>query len=251
VSTPDQRARDKDRDAAIEVVEAAWADGQIIEADRDKRVEELLRAQTLGEIQMLTHDLQPPAAAPAPVPVEAVPVESPPLVSPAGVDYGAPMPLTDPSATTARPVTFPKALLLVPLVVALVIGISVVGGIVALVREVDDGIESVTDSPSYAPGVEPEKGDVNVISAAGYADLVAAVKEETGGTQAFSAVLYPTYAVVELPADVTTQREKYYYWDGRDLNNQDANGTSSADRFDLSTIDPAVVVRLVQNSTEH
>ena len=53
-----ERARDKDRDAAIEVVEAAWADGQIIEADRDKRVEQLLLAQTLDEIRMLTHDLQ-------------------------------------------------------------------------------------------------------------------------------------------------------------------------------------------------
>ena len=83
VSTPDQRARDKDRDAAIEIVEAAWADGQIIEADRDKRVEELLRAQTLGEISMLTHDLQAAAPAtrrPVPPPPEtpAAPMTAPP-----------------------------------------------------------------------------------------------------------------------------------------------------------------------------
>lgn len=57
--TPDQRARDQDRSAAIEAVQAAWADGQIVEADRDKRVEELQRAQTLGEVQMLVHDLEP------------------------------------------------------------------------------------------------------------------------------------------------------------------------------------------------
>ena len=36
----------------------AWAVGEIIEADRDKRVEHLQMAQTLDEIPMLTHDLQ-------------------------------------------------------------------------------------------------------------------------------------------------------------------------------------------------
>lgn len=49
MSTSDWRARDQDRDAAIETVEAAWADGQIVEADRDHRVEALRRAQTLAE----------------------------------------------------------------------------------------------------------------------------------------------------------------------------------------------------------
>ena len=63
-----KRARDADRDAAIEVVEAAWADGQIVEADRDKRVEELLRAQTMSEIRTYTQDLQPPQPDPSGVP---------------------------------------------------------------------------------------------------------------------------------------------------------------------------------------
>ncbi len=63
-----KRARDSDRDAAIEVVEAAWADGQIVEADRDKRVEELLRAQTMAEIRTYTQDLQPPQPDPSGVP---------------------------------------------------------------------------------------------------------------------------------------------------------------------------------------
>jgi hypothetical protein len=49
-----------------------------------------------------------------------------------------------------------------------------------------------------------------------------------------------------VPVDATTQREKYYYWDGRDLTDQDSKSTSTDDRFDLQTVDPAVVVRLVQ-----
>ena len=49
VAGNDKRARDQDRDRAIQVVEAAWADGQVVEADRDKRVESLLQAQTMAE----------------------------------------------------------------------------------------------------------------------------------------------------------------------------------------------------------
>jgi Domain of unknown function (DUF1707) len=244
MSTPDERARDKDRDAAIKLVEAARASGRIIEADRDKRVEELRRAQTLGEIQMLTNDLQSSAGTPAPAPL--------PVVAASTVEYGPAMSATTASAptstsTSATPTKFPKALLLVPLVIVLVVGISVVGGVVALVHGVNDGIDGIESSiPSYAPGDEPEKGDVNVLSVGGYADLVDAVREETGATVVFSAVLYPTYAVVELPVDASTQREKHYYWDGHELVDQDSKSTSTEERFDLRSVDPAVVVRLVQ-----
>ena len=235
VSTPEQRARDKDRDAAITMVEAAWADGQIVEADRDKRVEELGRAQTLGEIRMFTQGLEPTMSDAAP-PTPPAPPASP-------VEYGPSAPTPVSTTTTAK---MPKALLVVPLIVVLVVGVSVVGGIVALVNGASNGIDSVTSSQSYAPGEEPDEGDVNVLSEGGYADLVAAVKDETGATTSFSAVLYPTYAVVEIPVDATTQREKYYYWDGRTLVDQDSKNTSTGKRFDLQSVDPAVVVRLVQ-----
>ena len=84
----DKRARDQDRDQAIEVVEAAWADGQIIEADRDKRVESLLQAQTMAEVQMLTHDLQLPKTPPPPA-----------QYGQAEVEVDTPVPV----ATTKRP----------------------------------------------------------------------------------------------------------------------------------------------------
>ena len=50
----------------LDAFEAAWAEGQIVEADRDKRVESLLQAQTMAEVQMLTHDLQLPRTPPPP-----------------------------------------------------------------------------------------------------------------------------------------------------------------------------------------
>ena len=60
VIDPQKKARDADRDAAIEVVEAAYADGQISRPDYDLRVDRLLRATTFGELQMLIQDLRLP-----------------------------------------------------------------------------------------------------------------------------------------------------------------------------------------------
>ena len=223
MSTPDQRARDKDRDAAIEVVEAAWADGQIVEADRDKRVEELLRAQTLAEVRMLVHDLQPPAHAPvtASTPLAA---SEPPYAT-----------LEQVHATTPPGGKVSRAVLVVPLVVVAVIAVVIIGAVVAIVGAIDASQGGLGGSDEPA----------DVLSVEGYADLLAAIEEETGSTVAFSAVLYPTYASVELPVDRTTQREEYWYWDGRELTNNDVKSTSSFERTDLSRVDPAVLVDLV------
>lgn len=229
----DQRARDKDRDAAIEVVEAAWTDGQIIEADRDKRVEQLLLAQTLDEIRMITHDLQAPAGSEIPVVVPDPPV----------VNYGPPSPAADPPYATLDQVTamaprkVSKAVFLIPLAVVLVIAVASIGGIIALVGSIGDGIDGIDAGPVG--------DDADVLSVDGYADLLAAIEEQTGSTVAFSAVLYPTYASVELPVDATSQREEYWYWDGRDLTRSDSKSTSSFGRTDLSRVDPAVIVDLV------
>jgi len=235
-----EKARESDRDAAIELVQAAFAVGEIVEADRDKRIEQLQLAQTLDEIRMITHDIQsaaPEASATDPAP-DPTPAAAP------YVPYG-------PSETTPE-VDFPtlqqvqaskdgpklsKAVVLVPLAIVLVVAIALIGGIVALVdNSTDDG-----DGPLGLGSEEPD-----VLSEDGYQDLLDAVRDETGGTTAFSAVLYPTYAVVELPVDDSTQREEYWYWDGEELTNNGTKSTSSFPRTDLAQIDPALVVDLVE-----
>ncbi|WP_395692229.1 DUF1707 domain-containing protein [Nocardioides sp.] len=295
MSTPDQRARDKDRDAAIEVVEAAWSDGRIVEADRDKRIEELRRAQTLGEVQMLVHDLQStpapgpgpepgpeagpepghaagavvpaaylaptgyreyqpggssPAADPTPDPeaAEAAGTEAGSEVPPATwlpdtpaqppphVPYGSPMPTPAPTASSAR---VSKRLLLVPLVGVVVVAVLAIGGITAIVNAIRD------NTTSGVLGALDHQ-DANVISVQGYTDLLDAVREQSGSTTAFSAVLYPTYAVVELPVDHRTAHEEYWYWDGSELTSNDIKSSSSFPRTDLASVDPQVVVDLVR-----
>ncbi len=225
----DKRARDQDRDQAIEVVEAAWADGQIIEADRDKRVESLLQAQTMAEVQMLTHDLQLPKTPPPPA-----------QYGQAEVQVDTPVPVAKPKRTGGN-----KGLLLL----LLLIPIGLVIGVIAIVVQIASGVSSAIDSDDLppAPGAEPDRGEVNVLSPEGFDDLVAALEEETGSSTVFEAVLYSEYAVVSVPVDATTDRTHSFYWDG-ELDESGSKSTSAYERFDLADIDPTVVVSVVDQA---
>src|SRR5687768_2659438 len=54
------RAKDEDRDRFVELIEAAYVDGQIGAEDRELRVSRALSAATLDELEALTRDLQRP-----------------------------------------------------------------------------------------------------------------------------------------------------------------------------------------------
>jgi hypothetical protein len=226
VTTPDDRARDRDRDAAIEQVEAALKSGRIVQADHDMRIEQLKHAQTATEVRMLVQDLAP----------------APP------VPYGPPSPGASPSyptladvrAMTADGTKVSKKVFVLPLIAVVIFVVGLIGGIVALTNALGDGGGGI----GGIGGGDAAPADV--LSEQGYADLLDAIEAETGGTVAFSAVLYPTYAVVELPVDATTNREGYWYWDGHELSDNDTKSTSSFARMDLSTVDPAVIVDLVE-----
>lgn len=237
MSTSDWQARDRDRDAAIKVVQAAWANGRIVQADRDHRIESLRHAETLAEVKMLVHDLQLPEQ---------------PVVVPAPADlYGSPASTTPVAATGAVPARAARTGCLIGVVIVIVAIGGLGAGLFAVVREVGDVVDSgTTGTPALPlPGAEPVAG-VNVLSVGGYADLVDAVEQATGSTQAFDAVLYPAYAVVSLPVDRSSQREERWYWDG-ELEALGSRSTSSYERFDLASVDARVVVRLVKRVRRH
>lgn len=105
--------------------------------------------------------------------------------------------------------------------------LTVGGGAVAL--------RSVTS----ADGV-PGFGAPDALSAEGLDQLRDDVAERTGGTEVFRAVIYPEYAVVDVPVDATSQREESLRWDG-DLTDFAGKGTASNARVDLADVDAAVV----------
>ncbi|UYM04853.1 DUF1707 SHOCT-like domain-containing protein [Solicola gregarius] len=57
------RARDADRNLAIELIDAAYSDGQLTTTEREDRCARVLAAETLGQLRALTGDLQLPLVA--------------------------------------------------------------------------------------------------------------------------------------------------------------------------------------------
>ena len=128
-------------------------------------------------------------------------------------------------------------------VVSVVAGIAVVVFLVSLLSG-GDGDAAGPGAVTSTPGSEQPAG--GVLSAKGFRDLLAAVKDETGTTNVFDATMYPTYAVLELPVDRETLRQQSFYWDGKKLKANDSFGKSSSPRVDLSSIDVDGMLRLVR-----
>ena len=245
-----QRPKDKDRDDAIAQIEAAASRGQIVDADKAKRIQEVKSAGSLADLDLITRGLAAPAAAATPVgptyqqyqPPTAPPVTEPEVASstpPPTIQYGEAL---TPSVGTAIPTaTAPtlrrsghggKLVLLIVLIVIAGIAIPVFLGIKALVDTAEDALDDL--NPSGA----------DVFSADGIAELTADIEEETGSTKVFSAVLYPEYAVVSAPAEGSRKRYISYYWNGSLSESSKGSGVYEG-LFDMRDIDAQVVTDLL------
>ncbi|MEJ7832023.1 MAG: hypothetical protein WKF79_03850 [Nocardioides sp.] len=129
-----------------------------------------------------------------------------------------------------------------------VVGILVAGavsvGVFGAVQDAGDTFDSFTDDFESGELFSGEPPDVFTTS--GYADIVAAVRSETGSTIVFDLVLYPEYAVVTIPAGGSGGRALSYFWDGE--LQQTSKSTSQDTRFDLAVIDADVVLTLISKA---
>lgn len=271
MSERDQQVRDGDRAAAIRAVEAALAAGQIVQFDRDKRVEQLQHAQTSDEVRMVTHDLE--YRMPGPVEPELV-VETQPTMSTYEVaeaqpqptyaqppyaqpPYGAPSPTATFAARGSSGGGLRVVKIVVPLVLAIV-GIGIAAPVISAFNGASDtfndlfpdfeGVEGFDDFDDFEVG-GPGSGESppDVLSVAGYDDMVAAVRQETGSAEVFEVVVYPEYAVIDVPVDKRSGRERSLFWNG-ELSESGSKGTTDFDRFDLRDIDPRVMDKLAKRA---
>ncbi len=217
---PQKKAREDDRDAAIEVVEAAFADGQISRPDYDLRVDRLLRAATVGELQMLVQDLRRPEGEEVTEAVEQVTED-----------------VASPTFRVGAPRVNVRA---VKLLVAVVVAVFALGLIVPLVL-----VARVDTQKAVGTGQVAQGEKVNLTTARGYDRLVREVEAKTRSTTVFGATIYPGYAVVEVPVDADSQRSFGYYYDG-DWQDWTGKGTATEERFDLSRIDGTTLASLVR-----
>jgi hypothetical protein len=260
VTTPDARADNSARNAAIKQVDEALKSGRIVQADHDMRVDQLRRAQTMQEIDLAVRDLQtPPPAAPATIaPVAPTPTGQ---VTPSVIQdtSGQPWPLVNygpgsgGSGVSTVVGSSGKGGKAIGGVIAAIILVSVVvpiaGAIIAFVSArnsfPDFGGLAPTDDTTYLPGQAPGEHGVNLFTVDGYNDLVDAVRDESNGTFVYEAVLYPRYAVVELPTG-TNNRYQNFFWDGEDLQLQDFKGTTDDAQVDLALLDPQQLIDMLE-----
>jgi len=87
VGRGEKRARDADRNLAIEFVQNAWVDGQLTREEHEERVERVLRATTVADVEREVRDLQGPGGSiwrpTVPPGTPLVAVEPTPLAPPA------------------------------------------------------------------------------------------------------------------------------------------------------------------------
>jgi len=238
VIDPQKKAKNADRDAAIEVVEAAYADGQITQPDYELRVDRLLRAVTVGEVQMLVADLRRDPEEKVTDVVEAVTGEtttpSPPyrkVSTRSSTQTSSPKP---PGTSTPRTGLW---LAIGGIVVTIFVGLTVALPIWLTTR----GSDGVAQGPL---GLGRE---VSLLTPEGYDIFLDALEEKTGSYEAFSVVIYPGYAVVDVPVDSTSQRKFGWYFNG-DWRESAGAGTSNDERFSADQIDGDVVARGIKRA---
>jgi hypothetical protein len=248
VTSPDERADNSARNAATDLVENALKSGRIVQADHDMRIDQLKAAQTMQDIDLVVRDLRPPGQTPptvSPVP--------PPPTGQAGagqpwplVNYGPASQATDITPTLVKGGKAIGGIIAAIVVIAVIVPIA--GAAIAFfaARDSFPSFDDLgpTDDTTYVPGQAPGEDGVNVHTVEGYQDMVDALKEETDSTFTFTTVIYPRYAVLEVPTG-TNERYENYYWDGQELQLQDYKGTSSEGQIDLSLVDPAQMVDML------
>ena len=246
MTSPDERPDNSARNDAIKLVDEALKAGRIVQADHDLRVDQIRGAQSMQELDLQVRDFRAPGPA-APPTVAPVP--------PAGqqwplVNYG---PGSASSLEVAHVASAgAKSGKLIGGVIAFVVLIAVVvpiaGAAIAFFAARDSfpdfGSVGPTDDTTYLPGQAPGENGVNVHTVDGYHDMVDALRDETGGTYVFTAVLYPRYAVLDVPTG-TNQRYEAFVWDGATLEKNTSRGSMDQDQVDLSLVDPQLMIDML------
>ena len=183
------RAKDADRDRFVELIEAAYVDGQLGAQDRELRVSRALSAETLDELKALTRDLQVPAGAVAPDVVSATPARS---------------------RMTAQLLAF----------LALVVVLLAVGAVSLLVYAGGGESDSATSSGT-AVEVESAPAEPQVAAARPFRMAPAQVRaflrsyeEQFDTLDAYEAGFYPARVGLQVPVRGTRPRFERWSYDG-------------------------------------
>jgi hypothetical protein len=234
------RASDADRDACVEDIESAFADGRITDAERESRTQSALQAKTLPELSALVADLRPQPKS-----------SSSPRVPPPPEFHELPSLTPDPPAHVISPGAL-RALLIV-----VVIGAFTALGIWVFAGTGDHGDPPATTFPTLpatsAPTITPNppvlKGKLALHTAAGFTKFVALTKTKFGTTLVESAALYPDYASVNIATAANPRHTERWYF-AKGYEGEPSKGTISVGTplIDIARVDTAALVDAIHRS---
>ncbi|NPD03508.1 DUF1707 domain-containing protein [Nocardioides sp. zg-1308] len=219
------RAKDADRDRFVELIEAAYVDGQLGTEDRELRVSRALAAETLGELETLTHDLQRPSDRRAGT-------------------VAAGTVATGPVRAERRP-RQPGACAAVLLVLAVITAFT--GGLAALILLLvawDPGPDPATPSGAAGPArpgtADEASGETATfeMTAAHVRELVRSYETEFGTLDTYEVGLYPERAYTQVPVRGSRARSEDWSWEGAWHQDSDASAVGGLyEVLDLGELD--------------
>ena len=238
--------RGRDRSAAERAVRGAVASGRIIQADADLRLAAIKEARTVGDLELVTHDLapgmggqsgldsaRPPEARPPSTEARPPEAPAPPLPSP----YGPPQTFpTLQQVRATRSSSGARAIGCVVVGVVLLVLLGVLGAVLSAVH--------VSGGSSSGSSVVEVRPHADVLTRRGMDDLLRQLAARTGSTTVFEAVLYPDYAVLQVPVREKGTAGRTLYWNGA-WDDLGRTNDASAVRIDLLTVKPTTVLRVL------
>jgi hypothetical protein len=251
---PQDRAKDRDRDRAIYVIDAALRNGQISTQDRDLRVERVRSAVTVGELGALVRDIaSPPApvpataivAPPAPSPVPAAP--STPVTAPVPADLYGPARskrargLTSSTSKTSGVAGAGRKVALGCMGVALLFFIGpIIAGVALFAGQVGDN-SSGTATADPIPAGPPFE-----LTREGIREFIATFEDSFGGSQVVRSVFYDGYVVSWVPTGHNDNVAIWDYTNGAFSQLGDPmDGSVDTAPLDLADLKPGRVMALV------
>lgn len=217
------RAKDADRERYVDVIEAAYVDGQLGDADRELRVARALTAETLDELDGLTRDLQnrPAPVVPAPAPAARVPVR----VTTRGTTPG------------------------VGKAVGVVAAVAFLGALLTSMQAEDQWAGGMSeDYAAEAPWEQVQEARTEPgfeMTPRRVRQVVAAYEDRFGTREAYEVTFFPRRVTVQVPVRGPRPRFQRWTWDGAwTRSGETAAVTSSRGPVDLGSVDAR---RLVDN----
>ena len=188
------RAKDDDRDRYVELIEAAFAGGEIGDADRELRVVRAQAAESLDELETLTRDLQRRQGSASP---------------------------TAPTQRSTQPPSRSRRAggVLVGLVVFVVLVVGGVTGVVALamfaVPGERDSVFSQGTEVAPVPVEEVSEGASFRMTAPQVRQFLKAYEKKFGTLDAFEVTFFPDRIQAQVPVRGPRPRMERWTWDGQ------------------------------------